>query len=99
MSIQNISSAPEYINKFIQGNLQQLNTIYDEGMEKNSCGVVCFQCSQKENKMDGQFMNDEMMLEIIKKESWEQLKKSIPESKKLFFVKDIDLNSVFLIYI
>ena len=49
--------------------------------------------------MDVQFMNDDMMLEMIQKDSWEQLKKSIPESKKLFFVKDIDLNSVFLIYI
>ena len=34
MSIQNISSAPEYINKFIQGNLEQLNKIYDDGLTK-----------------------------------------------------------------
>ena len=68
-------------------------------MKENDCGVLCFQCSEKENKMDVQFMNDEMMLEIIRKESWEQLKLSISESKKLFFVKDNDLNSVFLIYI
>jgi len=99
MSIQNISSAPSYINKFIQGNLEQLNKIYDEGMTVNSCGVLYFQCSEKENKMDVQFMNDEDMLKMIQKESWEQLKSSIPESKKLFFVKDEDLNSVFLIYI
>jgi len=99
MSIQNISSAPKYINKFIQGNLEQLNIIYDEGMKHNDCGVLCFQCSEKENKMDVQFMNDEMMLKIIQKESWEQLKQSISESKKLFFIKDNDLNSVFLIYI
>ena len=99
MNIQNINSAPEYINKFIQGNLEQLNNIYDEGMKSNDFGVLGFQCSEKENKMDVQFMNDDMMLEMIQKDSWEQLKKSIPESKKLFFVKDIDLNSVFLIYI
>ena len=99
MSIQNISSAPVYINKFIQGNIEQLNKIYDQGMKTNECGVLCFQCSQKENKMNVQFMNDENMLQIIQKESWEQLKKSIPESKKLFFVNDIDLSSIFLIYI
>ena len=99
MSIQNINSAPEYINLFIKNNSEQLNNIYNEGMKSNSYGILCFQCSQEKNIMDVQFMNDEMMLEIIQKESWEQLKKSIPESKKLYFVKDIDLNSVFLIYI
>ena len=99
MNVQNINSAPEYINKFIQGNLEQLNNIYDEGMKCNPCGVLGFQCSEKENKMDVQFMNDDMMLEMIQKDSWEQLKKSIPESKKLFFVMDIDLKSYFLIYI
>ena len=99
MSIQNISSAPPYINTFIQGNLEQLNKIYDEGMEISSSGVLYFQCSEKENKMDVQFMNGDDMLRMINKESWEQLKSSIPESKKLFFMKDEDLNSVFLIYI
>tara|TARA_B100000902_G_C27177356_1_gene847073 strand:+ start:830 stop:1129 length:300 start_codon:yes stop_codon:yes gene_type:complete len=99
MSIQNINSAPDYINKFIQGNLEQLNKIYDEGMEHNSCGMLGFQCSEEKNKMDVQFMNEEHILKMIQKVSWEQLKKSIPENKKLFFIMDQDKNSVFLIYI
>ena len=98
MNIQNINSAPEYINKFIQGNLEQLNNIYDEGMKCNPCGVLGFQCSEKENKMDVQFMNETMIYEMISQESWINLTESKGD-KQLFFVKDIDLNSVFLITI
>jgi hypothetical protein len=44
-------------------------------------------------------MNEEAILEMIKKESWEPLKDSIGEDKKLMFIMDIDLDSVFLIYV
>ena len=72
MSIQTIDSAPDYIMKFIHGNMEQLCKIYDEGMYNNpdlDKGIMVFQCSEKENKMDVQFMNDEMMCEILEKES------------------------------
>ncbi|MDP7037501.1 MAG: hypothetical protein QF453_06180, partial [Candidatus Marinimicrobia bacterium] len=46
----------------------------------NPCGVLGFQCSEKENKMDVQFMNDEMMSEILQKDSVMQLKSTIEES-------------------
>ena len=87
-SIQQVDSAPDYIMKFIHGNIQQLEKIYGEGIAMFEKGLLAFQCSEKENKMDVQFMNDESMLQVIQKESWEQLKKSIPESKKLFYIKD-----------
>ena len=67
-SIQNVDSAPHYIMKFIHNNMEQLCKIYDEGMYNNpdlDKGVMVFQCSEKENKMDVQFMNDEMMCEIL----------------------------------
>ena len=100
--IQNVDSAPDYIHKFIHMNMEQLFKIYDEGMYNNpdlDKGILCFQCSEKENKMDVQFMNDQMMCEILQVESWTNLKNNIPENKKLFFVKDEGLNSVFLIYV
>ena len=100
--IQHVESAPDYIHKFIHSNMEQLCKIYDEGMYTNSDlekGILCFQCSQENNKMDVQFMNDEMMCEIIQKESFMNLKNNIPEGKKLFIVQDIDINSIFLIYI
>ena len=101
-NIQNVDSAPDYIQKFIHMNMEDLCNIYDEGLEANpelEKGILCFQCSQEENKMDVQFMNDEMMCEILKKDSLMNLKNNIPDNKKLFFVMDSDLNSVFLIYI
>ena len=53
--IQNVDSAPDYIHKFIHMNMEQLCKIYDEGMYNNpdlEKGILCFQCSEKENKMD-----------------------------------------------
>ena len=100
MNIENISSAPDYIHKFINNNMDQLNKIYEEGMNYNDFGILLFQCSEKQNKMDVQFYNDDMMLNLLEKDSVENLKKTIDDSKKrLFMIKDIDLNSIFLIYI
>tara|TARA_B100002019_G_C21257859_1_gene594965 strand:+ start:726 stop:1034 length:309 start_codon:yes stop_codon:yes gene_type:complete len=102
MSIQNVDSAPDYIMKFIHSNMEQLCKIYDEGLYNNpglEKGIMVFQCSQENNKMDVQFMNDEMMCEILEKESVQNLKNNIAEHKKLFFIQDIDLNSVFLIQV
>ena len=101
-NIQQVDSAPDYIQKFIHMNMKDLCTIYDEGMEANpdlEKGILLFQCSQETNKMDVQFMNDEMMCKIIEKDSYMNLKNNIPDKKKLFFIQDLDLNSVFLIYI
>lgn len=97
--IQNIQSAPNYITSFIGNNREQLEDIYKGGCENFGTGCLYFLCSEEDNKMDVQFMNDEMMCSILSSESWFQLKNSISEDKKLFFVKDIDLNSVFLIYV
>jgi hypothetical protein len=101
-SIQNVDSAPDYIMKFIHNNMEQLCKIYDEGLINNlglDKGIMVFQCSEENNKMDVQFMNDEMMCEILEKESVMNLKNNIQKDKKLFFIKDLDLNAVFLIQV
>lgn len=100
--IQNVDSAPDYIMKFIHNNMEQLCKIYDEGLINNlglDKGIMVFQCSEENNKMDVQFMNDEMMCEILEKESVMNLKNNIQKDKKLFFIKDLDLNAVFLIQV
>ena len=100
--VHHVNSCPDYINKFIHLNMEQLCKIYDEGMEQNpdlEKGILVFLCSEKENKMDVQFMNDEMMQEIVQKDSLMQLKSTIEENKKLLFIRDLDLNSIFLIQI
>jgi len=101
-SIQHVDSAPDYIMKFIHNNMEQLCKIYDEGLINNphlDKGIMVFQCSEENNKMDVQFMNDEMMCEILEKESVMNLKNNIQKNKKLFFIRDLDLNSVFLIQV
>ena len=98
--IQNVDSAPDYIMKFIHSNMDDLCKIYDEGLINNpglGKGIMVFQCSEQNNKMDVQFMNDEMMCEILEKESVMNLKNNIEENKKLFFIQDIDRKCVFLI--
>ena len=100
--IQNVDSAPDYIMKFIHSNMDDLCKIYDEGLSNNPSlekGIMFFQCSELNNKMDVQFANDEMMCEILEKESIMNLKNNIQENKKLFFIQDLDRKCVFLIQI
>jgi len=99
MSIQEVNSAPKYISNFINHNIEQLNKIYEEGIQIYKIGILGFKCSEKNNKMDVQFMNEEHICESLQKESWENLKNSIPKNKKLFFIMDEDANNIFLIYI
>lgn len=101
MSIQTIDSAPDYIMKFIHMNMEKLCNIYDEGIYNNALdkGILFLKCSDKQNKMDVQFMTDEMMEFIIDKESIQNLKNNTDKDKKMLFIEDIDLNSVFLIQV
>ena len=69
MNVQNINSAPEYINKFINHNFTKLIEIYDQGISENGTGVLSFKCSESENKMDVYFMNESQILVNLQKES------------------------------
>ena len=98
-TIQNVSSCPDYINKFIQHNMEKLMEIYEAGYEDNKEGCLGFMCNEETNKMDVMFLNRESITTMLTADSWENLKLSIPENKKLFFVKDEGLGAVFLLYI
>ena len=97
MQIQNISSTPKYISDFINHNFTKLIEIYDNGISENNTGVLSLKCSEKDNKMDVFFMNEEQILMNLQKESWKNLKNST--DKKIFMVNDLDKNSIFLIYV
>ena len=97
MNIQNISSLPNYISTFLNYNLSKLNEIYDEGIKQDTIGILFLNCSQRDNKMDVSFLNESQIINYIQKESWENLKKST--DKKIFFIKDTDLNSIFITYL
>jgi hypothetical protein len=98
-TIQQVSSAPTYISEFIAQNMKTLQDIYEEGIQHFQSGCLAFQCSQQDNVMNVQFSNDDRMCEIIQKDSWISLKNGIPKGKRLFYVVDQDLHSVFLIYV
>lgn len=99
-TIQNVNSCPEYITQFITSNKDQLISIYETGYTNNDNeGCLGLYCNEETNKMDVMFLNRASMYELLTVDSWEQLKQSIPEDKKLFFVKDECLNSVFLLFI
>ena len=98
-TIQNVSSCPDYINGFIKHNYDKLMEIYGKGYEEFNEGCLRLMCNQETNKMDVIFMNVETITGMLTADSWENLKLSIPEGKKLFFVKDEGLGAVFLLYI
>ena len=98
-TIQNVSSCPDYINEFINHNFENLNEIYGHGYEEHQEGCLGLICNQENNKMDVMFLNKASITKMLTTDSWENLKLSIPEGKKLFFVKDEGLNSVFLLYV
>tara|TARA_B100001093_G_scaffold501076_1_gene552309 strand:- start:390 stop:689 length:300 start_codon:yes stop_codon:yes gene_type:complete len=99
MKIQNISSAPEYITVFIKNNMEQLCKIYEEGLVNNSEGILACICSEKENRIDVQFNNEEEITKMITKETWIPFKDKIPKDKKLLMIQDLDLNCIFIIYV
>ncbi len=96
--IQNIESTPNYISNFLKTNMEQLYNIHDEGKQEQGNGCLGLKCSEKENTMDVFYMNETTLIKTLNKESWEQLKTTIGE-KRLFLINDLDLNSIFLIYI
>lgn len=99
MPILNIESPPDYINKFIHLNMEQLCNIYDEGKYNNpdtDIGVMVFQCSEKDNKMDVQYMNSEMLKESFDEEIIKNITNNKRPNKKIFFIFDLDLGCSFL---
>lgn len=99
-TIHPVNSCPDYINQFIQTNMDKLMEIYGAGYEANDKeGCLSLICNQETNKMDVMFLNKENITTMLTADSWENLKLSIPEGKKLFLVRDEGLGAIFLLYI
>ena len=98
--IQTVDTCPDYINQFIQTNMEQLINIYDAGYEVNNKeGCLGLICNQEINKMDVMFLSRHNITQFISIENWEDMKRSIPNDKKLFYIRDEGLDAVFLLYI
>ena len=98
MNVQNVSTVPSHIDKFIKGNLEQLNKIYQEGFDLLGDGILSFKCQKSENKMDVKYMCEEDIIYNLSRDNWEQIKFNRGE-KKLFLIEDYDINSMFFVYI
>ena len=84
-TIQQVSSCPDYINEFIQTNMEKLLEIYGAGYEANDKeGCLGFICNQETNKMDVMFLNRDNILTMLTADSWENLKLSDFEGKTFF---------------
>ena len=59
MNVQNISSLPDFIDKFIKFNHDKLIEIYDEGIKVHTEGLLYFQCDQEKNNVDVLFDDTE----------------------------------------
>ena len=85
MNIQNVSSMPDYIEQFINFNRDKLFEIYGEGLNRENDGLLYFQCSEENNKVDVLFLGPTKIIEIIGEEPWEQIKSNRGD-KKTFFI-------------
>ena len=89
MNVQNISSLPEYINKFIDFNKNKLIEIYNEGLNMHNSGLLYFQCDKDNNTVDVFFLEPSKIIEMMSQESWEQMRTNSGD-KKLFLIKESD---------
>jgi len=89
MNIQNISSLPDFIDKFIKFNHDKLVEIYDESIKIHNTGLLYFQCDREKNNVDVIFLHDEKIIEMMGEENWEMLKTDA-DNKKVFLIKESD---------
>ncbi len=89
MNVQNISSLPEYIDKFIQFNKNKLIEIYNKGLNEHNNGLLYFKCDKDNNTVDVLFLEPGKIIEIFSQEFWEQMRTNSGD-KKLFLIKESD---------
>jgi len=87
MNIQNISSLPDFIDKFIKFNQDKLIEIYDESIKIHNTGLLYFQCDKIKNNVDVMFLYIDKIIEMMGEQSWEMLKKDAGD-KKIFLIKE-----------
>ena len=100
MNIESVSSMPEYIHNFISNHKEKLKEIYAEGMNQYNEGMLVFQCSEKNNKMEVIFMNSLLIYDkLMTQEKYQELQQTISTNKQVLYVIDEDISSVFLLYV
>jgi len=98
MNIQNISSLPPYLNKFMKDNFDKLNEIYNDNIKLQGDGLLSFKCKESENNVDVFFMCEEIILKNFPEETWGSLKTS-RGNKKIYLIEDLEKSSMFIVYV
>jgi len=98
MNVQNISSLPPYLNKFMKDNFDKLNEIYTDHKENIGEGCLSFKCKGSENKVDVMYMVEELIIQNFSKETWENLKRTRGD-QKIYLIEDLEKSSMFIVYV
>ena len=91
----NINQLPTYIKEFLQTNMAKLMEIYNNGINENNEGQLVMKCNEKDNKMDVFFLTH-----ILIQEHFPDVYTKIKDTQqKLIIIQDLELQSIFLVYI
>jgi len=88
-----MENIPDYVNKFILNNKEQLDKIYKEHIEKNF-GILNINIDNDENKVDVFFVNETQLLERYGEEYLNEIRE-----QKFYQVYDKKSNNMFILQI
>lgn len=63
----------EQLDKFLTNNIEKLEKIYNEGIEKNKEGILYINILETQNKIDVIFLNKNQINTIITQDGWEEI--------------------------
>ena len=95
MEVNNINSGPDYIHGFVESNIEQLNEIYDKGLNDSGEGILFCKCSIDDNRIEIIYMTKHLFIENNTEEIWND----IQADKRIVLIEDLDISSIFVLYI
>ena len=95
MEVNNINSGPDYIHAFVESNIEQLNEIYDKGLNDSGEGILFCKCSIDDNRIEIIYMTKHLFIENNTEEIWND----IQADKRIVLIEDLDISSIFVLYI
>ena len=95
MEVNNINSGPDYIHTFVESNIEQLNEIYDKGLNDSGEGILFCKCSIDDNRIEIIYMTKHLFIENNTEEIWND----IQADKRIVLIEDLDISSIFVLYI
>ena len=69
MEVNSINSGPDYIHTFVESNIEQLNEIYETGLNDSGEGILFCKCSIQDNKIEIIYMTKELFKASFKNDA------------------------------